>query len=74
MMKTNLHLKLNQKITQERIYDATTYPYAPTDIDVTKPVEKIKVKKPKNKKMDIVKELVDEYSELLDLLEASSER
>ena len=65
--------KIKSKNNARADFDATTYPYAPTDIDVTKPVEKIKVKKPKNKKLDIVKELVDEYSELLDLLEASSE-
>jgi len=65
--------KIKSKNNARADFDATTYPYAPTDIDVTKPVEKIKVKKPKNKKLDIVKELVDEYSQLLDLLEASSE-
>ena len=65
--------KIKSKNNARADFDATTYPYAPTDIDVTKPVEKIKVKKTKNTKLDIVKELVDEYSELLDLLEASSE-
>ncbi len=65
--------KIKSKNNARADFDATTYPYAPTDIDVTKPVEKIKVKKAKNTKLDIVKELVDEYSELLDLLEVSSE-
>lgn len=65
--------KIKSKNNARADFEATTYPYAPSDIDVTKPVEKIKVKKTKTKKIDIVKELVDEYSQLLDLLEASSE-
>jgi hypothetical protein len=65
--------KIKSKNNARADFDATTYPYAPTDVDVTKPVDKLKVKKPKNKKLDIVKELVDEYSDLLDLLEATSE-
>ena len=63
--------KIKSKNNARADFEATTYPYAPSDIDVTKPVEKIKKKK--TKKIDIVKELVDEYSQLLDLLEASSE-
>lgn len=65
--------KIKSKNNARADFEATTYPYAPSDIDVTKPVEKIKVKKTKTKKIDIVKELVDEYSQLLDLLEVSSE-
>ena len=65
--------KIKSKNNARADFEATTYPYAPTDIDVTKPVEKIKVKKTKTKKKDIVEELVGEYSQLLDLLEGTND-
>jgi hypothetical protein len=66
-------VKIKSKNNARADFEATTYPYAPTDIDVTKPVEKIKVKKTKPKKKDIVEELISEYSQLLDLLEANDD-
>ena len=65
--------KIKSKNNARADFEATTYPYAPSDIDVTKPVEKIKVKKQKAKKKDIVEELISEYSQLLDLLEGNDD-
>lgn len=65
--------KIKSKNNARDLNVPTTYPFGFNDVDVTKPVEKIKVKKTKTKKINIVKELVDEYSNLLDLLEASNE-
>jgi len=65
--------KIKSKNNARSLNVPTTYPFGFDDVDVTKPVEKIKVKKTKTKKTNIVKELVDEYSHLLDLLEASND-